>query len=223
MSSWTTMPQGSPSFSPVKFSPSPSQEALVTALKEGKRNKDLEKIILEDAQCCVDYARYVIKGRWPEAEDVIANAPIHTRILGSRSGVTKTLIYNYTNLIKDRFYKAEENIGSMTSWWGISYAYTKLILRLKGEIVDFNKPAIVVWLMNDINMGKIGKRIKGEKKWELLDQLQKRITLFSFSHAEDRHLKKYVKDSKNMKQSLLLELRRQDKDMTVGQLIEKLK
>ena len=220
--SWSSMPPSSIN-KPSSINISSSQEALVTALKEGKRNKDLEKIILEDAQCCVDYARYVIKGRWPEAEDVIADAPIHTRILGSGSGVTKTLIYNYTNLIKDRFYKAEEKIGHLNSWWGISYAYTKLILRLKGEIVDFNKPAIVVWLMNDINMGKIGKRIKGEKKWELLDQLQKRITLFSFSHAEDTHLKRYVKDSKKMKQSLLLELRRQDKDMTVGQLIEKLK
>jgi hypothetical protein len=203
---------------------SPSQEALVTALNEGKRNKDLEKIILEDAQCCVDYARYIIKGRWPEAEDVIVNAPINTKVLGEKGwGRTKTLIYVYTNLIKDRFPKAEEKMTIDKGWWGHSYAYTKLIIRLKGEIVDFNKPGIVVWLMDDINKGKIGKRIKTEKKWEILDQLYKRITLFAFSHPGDRNIKKYVNEQKKFKQSMMLELRRQDKNMTVEQLIEKLK
>lgn len=200
-----------------------SQEALVAALNEGKRNKDLEKIILEDAQCCVDYARYIIKGRWPEAEDIIANAPLSTNILGERGwGRTKTLVYVYTNLIKDRFHKAEERMGSETGWWGHSYVYTKLILRLKGEIVDFNRPGIIIWLMDDIVKGKIGKRIKKEKKWEILDQIQKRITLFTFSHAEDRQLKKYIKEQKKVKQSMLIELRKHDKNMTVGELFEKL-
>jgi len=203
---------------------SPSQEALVAALNEGKRNKDLEKIILEDAQCCVDYARYIIKGRWPEAEDIIVNASLNTKVLGEKSwGRTKTLVYVYANLIKDRFHKAEEKMTNDKSWYGHNYAYTKLILRLKGEIVDFNKPGIVVWLMDDINKGKIGKRIKTEKKWEILDQLYKRITLFAFSHPGDRNIKKYVNEQKKFKQSMMLELRRQDKDMTVEQLIEKLK
>lgn len=199
------------------------KEALDAALKEGKRNKDLEGIILQDAQCCVDYARCIIKGRWPEAEDVIANAPVRTKILGEKGwGRTKTLVYVYANLIKDRFHKAEGKMA-VEQWWGHAYAYTKLILRLKGEIVDFNNPGIVVCLMNDINSGKIGKKIKSEKKWEILDQLHKRLTLFTFSHSNDRNFKIYIKDQKRMKQFFMLELRRNDKDMTVGQLIEKMK
>lgn len=199
------------------------QEALISALQEGKRNPELEQIILQDAQCCVDYARFIIKGRWPEAEDVIAKAEPHVKVLGGRGGPTKSLFYVYAHLIKDRFLKAEERLVNYRSWWGALYAYSKLILKTKNELVDFGKPGIVVWLLYDISSGKFGKKMSKEKRYELVDQLKRRISLYSFSHPDDSSLKKYIRDQKKIKKTMVFELEQFDKDMTVAQIIEKIR
>lgn len=51
-------------------------ETLEYAKAFGIRNAEVEKKIAKDSSLAYQYAKYVIKGRWPEGESAIAKSPI---------------------------------------------------------------------------------------------------------------------------------------------------
>ena len=72
-----------------------------------------EFIIKKDPGYAYEYARYIIKGRWIEAEEYIKKDPQYA-------------YYYATNIIKGRFLEAEEYIKKHPKY---AYEYAKYIIK----------------------------------------------------------------------------------------------
>jgi hypothetical protein len=81
-------------------------------LKHG-RNNELERHIATDPKWAYHYARYIIKGRWPEGETVIATDPVNAYLYACM-------------LIKDRWAEAESTIATDPQ---LAYYYARYVIK----------------------------------------------------------------------------------------------
>ncbi len=91
------------------------------SLEHGSRREELNrKEALKSPRTAFNYARDVIKGRWPEAEDIISKDPPHAFLYA-------------TYIIGKRWLKGEKAISENSSW---AYLYAHNIIKSrwpKGE------------------------------------------------------------------------------------------
>lgn len=96
------------------------------ALKWNVRLPELENVIKDSAEYAYYYAKNVIKGRWPEAEDTIAKAKDEWTI--------RYVLDSY----KAPWLPAEEAVKNMHSYYGHkwAYAYSRYILKSRWVEVE---------------------------------------------------------------------------------------
>ena len=86
---------------------------LAWELVPPKQKDELKSLWLRDPRYAYDYARYRLKGRWPEAEPVIAQ--------------DANLSYSYaTYVLKSRFPEGEAAIATDLNW---AERYARLVLH----------------------------------------------------------------------------------------------
>ena len=128
-----------------KFTKMNASQAYQTAWKANKRLPKLEVFILENAKASYDYAVYIIKDRWVEAEPIIAkdgeSASLYARnVIKGRWAEGEPIIlrsskwsYNYAyNVIKDRWEEAEQIIAT-NAYFAYLYAKDVIKWRIKGN------------------------------------------------------------------------------------------
>jgi hypothetical protein len=97
-----------------------AEEAYEYAKKTGKRNPTVEKYLLrkfKDPYTCYRYAKYILKARWPEAENII----------GLNAKASINYVY-YVMGVKDRFIAGESAMKRDSKTWDtyVKYMFTLL-------------------------------------------------------------------------------------------------
>lgn len=213
--------------------------AVIEALKLKKRIPELEPIILQSPVAACFYALKVVKGRWEEAEQVIASGSdeklykfdkldkphLSQYARPDREYVDKYFeqyVYVvYTTLIKKRCPSIEEHLKKL-KWHGNAYRYCKLIYRLTKEVIDLDSPEVCLWILKDISTGQFAKKLNKEDRLKICNDLHKRMILHSFAHKDNRVVREYFKQQKKTQNDFLIQLSQHDENMTVKQLIDKL-
>ena len=90
-----------------------SEQAYIKC--EGKINKKLEPYFIKDPHWSFWYAKYIIKGRWIEAEQYIIKSPCHACLYAR-------------DMIKNRWEEAESTIATDSEW---TYYYAKEVIKGK--------------------------------------------------------------------------------------------
>jgi hypothetical protein len=80
------------------------ESAYQYSKKLGRRIIEAEELILKDVAFCFPYARYIVKGRWIEGEDVLKTSSIHScwyaqYVLHDRFPKGESTIRGYSGLI----------------------------------------------------------------------------------------------------------------------------
>lgn len=227
------------------------KQAAVRALAEGRRIPELEPVILQNPVVACYYAKNVVKGRWQEAESVIAtglrcrfadfniidedNRAVHhhpgggTYTIGPRpkgsdhvkEGNNFRLMVVYMGLAKCRV-PAFEEVLAKDRWRGDTYDYCKLIYRHTGELIDLDSPEVCSWMIRDLCFNKVSKKINRAERIRVCKELHKRMILHSFGKGDDREVRNYFAAYKKSENHFLVFMSQMDENTTVGEVIRKM-
>lgn len=222
------------------------KQAVLVALENKRRQPELEGIILQDAVAACYYAKFVVKGRWEAAEPVISGK-LRAKFLdfnildddtrqvsphGVRYGVRPkgtghvkelnqlSLMAVYMRLAKCRIPAFEEKLKG-DRWKGNALNYCETVYRQTGELIDLDCPEVCAWMIKNLVMGKVSKKIPRAERIRVCNELHKRMILHSFGHGENREVRDYFKAQKKSENHFLIMLSQHDPDMKVGDLIQK--
>lgn len=221
------------------------KQAALEALSRKARSPQLEPIVLRDPVASCFYAKNVVKGRWEEAEAVIATGlsrkfndfnildednrqmSPHGFRLGARPSGTEhvnegnelRVMAVYMRLVKCRVPAFEAHLSKET-WKRNGYDYCTSVYRHTGEIIDLESPTICSWMIRDLCHGKVSKKITRAERIRVCKELHARMILHSFSHGGDHEVKNYFKAYKKSENHFLVMLSQMDANMTVGDVIK---
>lgn len=223
------------------------KQAVVEALASKGRSPELEKVILADPVASCFYALKKVKGRWEEAESVIATA-LHRKLtdfnildedkrpvvgyshrVGVRpqgtdhvkEGNELRLMTVYMRLAKCRVPAFEAEL-SKERWKGNSYDYCKMVYRLTGEIIDLDSPEVCSWMIKELCHNKVSKKITRADRIRVCKELHSRMILHSFAKGDNREVKNYFAAYKKSENHFLVFMSQMDENMTVGEVIRKM-
>jgi hypothetical protein len=223
------------------------KKCVLEAMDRKRRLPDLEPTILQNPIAACFYAKNVVKGRWPEAEGVIATAlgrrivdfnildeddrphyqgtthKIGQRPKGSshvKEGNDLRILTVYTRLAKCRI-PAFEAVLSEQRWKGDAYKYSQMIYRHTGELIDLDCPEVCRWMIRDLVFDKTFKAMARGERIRVCNELHKRMILHSFAHGGNREVQDYFREHKKSENHMLMMLSQYDPDMKVGDLIQK--
>lgn len=220
------------------------KQAVIEALSRKRRVPELEAIILRDPVASCFYAKNVVKGRWPEAESVIAiglnrkfsdfnildedtretmgyGYKIGPRPQGTdhvNEGNELRVLVVYMRLAGCRVPAFESKLMA-DNWKGPGYDYCKMVYRATGEIIDIESPTICSWMIRDLCHGKVSKKIDRAERIRVCKELHARMILHSFSHGDDSEVKNYFSAYKKSENHFLVMLSQMDENMTIGDAI----
>jgi len=222
------------------------KQATLRAAMDKVRSAELESIVLQDPIAACYHAKNVVKGRWPDAEPVIAKGldkrygdfnildedkrPVmgHSYRVGQRpagtdhvsKGNNLRLMVVYMRLAKCRVPAFEAAVAS-ARWKGPTFDYCKLVHRLTGELIDLDSPEVCAWMIRDFCYSK-SYRMPRSERIRLSGELHKRMILHSFAKGDNREVRKYFSECKRSENRFLVMLDQADKDITVGDFMKKM-
>lgn len=173
----------------------------------------------------------------PSNEKIWLNDPIHldpnkkdqwgrsnTRLIQRSS----TSIMNaYLRLTKKRLPAFEESTKRKGVASVKAMHYSKLAYSITGEVVDFEHPSLTVRIIEKIKDGTYSKRqIPQAERDRLIEELERRITLYSFADSKKREgktIKRYFRERVDAMKKIMDMLDQHDENMTIKQLKDILK
>ena len=221
------------------------KQATLQAAKQKVRSAELEAIVLQNPIVACYHAKNVVKGRWPEAEPVIAmgldkrygdfniidedNRPVmgHSYRVGPRPagsnhvgpGNNLRLMVVYMRLAKCRVPAFEEAVAS-ARWKGPTFDYCKLVHRLTGELIDLDSPEVCAWMIREFCHKK--SKMPRSERIRLCGELHKRMILHSFAKGDNREVRKYFSEYKRSENLFLVMLDQADQSMTIADFMKKM-
>lgn len=226
------------------------KKAAIQAREEKRRIPELEPVILQNAIASCFYANEVVKGRWQEAEAVIAphlssryvdfnildeddrvayqhpaggSYRVGPRPKGSehvKSGNQLRLMSVYMKLAKCRVPAFEVPLAGQR-WKGDGLLYCQTIYRMTGELIDLDSPDICAWMIANFAFNRSAKKLPRGERLRVCNELHKRMILHSFAHGDNREVRNYFAAQKKAENHFLIMLSQHDSEMKVGDLIQK--
>lgn len=222
------------------------KQAVLLAVENRRRMPELEDTILQDAVASCFYAKFVVKGRWEQAEPVIAKR-LQSRLSdfnvldedhrphvggGYRVGprpkgtghVKETnnlrILTVYMRLVKCRV-PAFEEVLKNERWKGHTLDYCEMVYRQTGELIDLDCPTVCAWMIKNLVYNKVSKKISRPERIRVCNELHKRMILHSFAHGDNSEVRRYFREQKKSENHFLIMLSQHDPSMTVADLIQK--
>lgn len=225
--------------------PTPKQ-CVLEALEKKRRLPELESTIIQNPIAACYYAKFVVKGRWEEGEAIIATGLNHKFVdfnildednrarspagytIGPRpsgsdhvkKGNELRLMTVYMRLAECRV-PAFEKVLSEKRWKGDALDYCEMIYRQTGELIDLDCPEVCAWMIKNLVLNRVSKKIPRAERIRVCNELHKRMILHSFGHGENREVQDYFKAQKKSENYFLIMLSQHDPEMKVGDLIQR--
>lgn len=222
------------------------KKSVLECVDRKARDPNLEPTILLDPIAACYYAKFVVKGRWLEAEPVIARGlgkrfgdfnildeddrvqvgsyRVGPRPKGSdhvKAGNNLRLMVVYMRLVGCRIPEFE-GVLKAERWKGNALQYCETIYRQTGELIDLDLPEVCSWMIGRLALGRSSKRMPRAERIRVCNELHKRMVLHSFACGDNRNVKNYFRDQKRSENHFLIMLSQQDENMTVGEVIKKM-
>jgi len=222
------------------------KRAVLEAVAARRRLPELEGVVMGDPIAACYYAKNVVKGRWREAEPIIASG-LHRRFVdfnildeddrvqyGSHKiglrpkgtdhvspGNSLRLMVVYTRLVKCRVPHFEEALKG-DRWKGGCYDYCQMVYRLTGELIDLDSPEVCAWMIRDLAFNRKAKKLSRAERIRVCSELHNRMILHSFAKGDNREVVQYFKEYKRSENHFLIMLSQQNESLTVAELISKM-
>jgi len=222
------------------------KRAVLEAVAARRRLPELEGVVMGDPIASCYYAKNVVKGRWREAEPIMATG-LHRRFvdfnildednraqygahkIGIRPkgtdhvspGNSLRLMVVYTRLAKCRVPAFEEAL-KVDRWKGVCYDYCQIVYRLTGELIDLDSPEVCAWMIRDLAFNRKAKKLSRAERIRVCSELHNRMILHSFAKGDNREVVEYFKEYKRSENHFLIMLSQQNETLTVAELIGKM-
>lgn len=222
------------------------KQAALQAAENGCRLPELESVVLQNPIAACYYAKNVVKGRWEAGEEVIAGSLNHKfadfnildednriqaaggyrvgpRPKGSdhvKKGNELRLMTVYMRLAGCRIPAFEAKLKEKR-WKGDALDYCEMVYRQTGELIDLDSPEVCSWMIKNLVMNRVSKKIPRAERIRVCNELHKRMILHSFGHGDNREVRDYFKAQKKSENYFLIMLSQHDPEMKVGDLIQK--
>lgn len=222
------------------------KKSVLECVARKSRVPELEPTILQDPIAACYYAKFVVKGRWLEAEPVIARGlgkrfgdfnildeddrvQVGTYRVGPRpkgsahvkTGNNLRIMTVYMRLAGCRIPEFESVLKG-ERWKGNALQYCETIYRQTGELIDLDLPEVCSWMIARLALGRSSKRMPRAERIRVCNELHKRMVLHSFGSGDHWEVRKYFRDQKRSENHFLIMLSQQDEGLTVGELIRKM-